>query len=344
MFLAADTVVLALRALSFVAIFQAVGNALFIDLFGARLSTGVAERIRTLARIAALAALCLAVLHHVLTPARMAGNLGGTFDPSLSELLRESDTGTAHIVRILGLAVLFLSLDRRTRLNTIAMRVAVALTILSFALMGHTAIHPLRWLLAPLLLVHVAVVAFWFGALWPLRDVAAREPPEQGGAAIAEFTKLATRLVPWVLICGALLAFVFIRSVAEIATAYGAMVLGKTAAFGVLMYLAALNKGRYAPGVGVSAVGAARSFQRIAVAEWSVLAAVLVATALMTELTAPAHLQGAFGSHALGSHSGEAAPGDAPPRAAPPGEAPQGATRPAPTPPAASPENRGGRP
>ena len=302
MFFAADTVVLALRALSFVAIFQAVGNALFLDLFGARLSTGVEQRIRMSARIAALAALCLVVLYHVLTPARMAGNLGATFDPSLSELLRESDTGTAHIVRIIGLAVLFLSLDRRTRLNTIAMRVALALAIVSFALMGHTAIHPLRWLLAPLLLVHVAVVAFWFGALWPLHEVAAREPPEQGGATIAQFTKLATRLVPWVLICGALLALVFIRSLAELATGYGAMVLGKTAAFGVLMYLAALNRGRYGPGV--AAAGAARAFQRTAVAEWSVLAVVLVATALMTELSAPAHLEGAFGSHLLEPHDG----------------------------------------
>lgn len=318
MFFAADSIVLALRALSFVAIFQAVGNALFLDLFGARLSMSVEQRIRMSARIAALAALCLVVLYHVLTPARMAGNLGGTFDPSLSELLRESDTGTAHIVRMLGLAVLFLSLDRRTRLNTIAMRVALALAVLSFALMGHTAIHPLRWLLAPLLLVHVAVVAFWFGALWPLHEVAAREPPEQSGATIAQFTKLATRLVPWVLICGALLAFVFIRSVAELATGYGAMVLGKTAAFGVLMYLAALNRGRYGPGVAAAAAGAARAFQRTTVAEWSVLAVVLVATALMTELSAPAHLEGAFGSHLLELHDGSS---PAPPATEP--QAPQ---------------------
>jgi putative copper export protein len=310
-FLAADSVVLALRALSFVAIFQAAGNALFLDLFGARLSAAVDERIRTLARIAAVAALCLAVLHQVLTPARMAGSLEGTFDPSLSTLLLESDTGTAHIVRIVGLAVLFLSLDRRTRLNTIAMRAALVLTIASFALMGHTVIHPLRWLLAPLLLVHVAVVAFWFGALWPLHEVAAREPAERGGAAIAEYTRLATRLVPLVLICGALLAFVLIRSVAELATAYGALVLGKTAAFGGLMYLAALNRRRYGPGVAAAATGAARAFQRTAVAEWSVLAAVLVATALMTELTAPAHLEGAFGSH-LFEHGAPATPPPAP--------------------------------
>jgi len=302
-FLAADSVVLALRALSYVAIFQAVGNALFLDLFGARLSTPVEERVRTLARIAAVAALVLSVLHYVLTPARMAGDLGAAFDPSLSELLRESEAGTAHIVRIVGLAVLFLSLDRRTRLNTIAMRAAAALTIVSFALMGHTVIHPLRWLLAPLLLVHVAVAAFWFGALWPLREVAGGEDAERSGAAIADYTRLAIRLVPWVLICGAALALVLIRSVAEVATAYGAMVLGKTAAFGVLMYLAALNRRRQWVGA-AAATGDVRAFQRTAMAEWSLLAIVLVATALMTALFAPAHLEGAFGSHLLEPHDG----------------------------------------
>jgi len=307
-FLAADAVVLTLRALSFVAIFQAAGSALFLDLFGARLSTEVEERVRTIARIAAVAALCLAVLHYVLTPARMAGSLGSAFDPSLGQLLLESNAGGAHIVRILGLAVLFLSLDRRNRLNTIAMRTALALTILSFAMMGHTVIHPLRWLLAPLLLVHVAVAAFWFGALWPLHAIAGRESAERGGEAIAAYSKHAVRLVPWVLICGALLAIVLIRSVAELATAYGAMVLGKTAAFGVLMYLAALNRRRYGPAVAAADAVAVHAFKRIAATEWGVLALVLVATSLMTALFAPAHLEGAFGSHLLEPHTDSSAP------------------------------------
>ena len=321
MFLAADSVVLALRALSFVAIFQAAGNALFLDLFGARLSAGVEERVRTLARIAAVAALCLAVLHYVLTPARMAGNLGSTFDTSLGQLLLESNAGGAHIVRIVGLAVLFLSLDRRNRLNTIAMRAALALTVLSFALMGHTAIHPLRWLLAPLLLAHVGVAAFWFGALWPLHAIAGGESAERGGALIGDYSKLASRVVPWVLICGVLLAVVLIRSVAELATAYGAMVLGKTFAFGLLMYLAALNRRRYAPRVAAADAAGVGTFKRIALAEWSVLAVVLVATALMTALFAPAHLEGAFGSHLSEPHTDSSTVPATPPRREPGGTA-----------------------
>src|SRR4029079_11652649 len=163
-------------------------------------------------------------------------------------------------------------------------------------------------LLAPLLLVHIAVAAFWFGALWPLREVALGERAEQAGAAIAAYAKLAARLVPAVLICGALIGLVFIRSVAELATAYGALVLGKAAAFGVLMYLASLNKGRYAPGVAAGEVGAGRSFRRAAAVEWAARAAVLVATALMTALYAPAHLEAAFGSHLLEPHSDAGAP------------------------------------
>jgi len=173
--------------------------------------------------------------------------------------------------------------------------------------------------------VHVGVAAFWFGALSPLREVVAREPAEQSGATIAAYTKVATRLVPAVLICGALIGLVFIRSVAELATAYGALVLGKAAAFGVLMYLASLNKGRYAPGVAAGEPGAVRSFRRTAAAEWSVLAAVLVATALMTALFAPAHLEGAFGSHLLEPHTGQApspsSPGAASPIESPPDKA-----------------------
>ena len=117
------------------------------------------------ARIAALVALVAAVLHYVLTPARMAGDFGSTFDPALESLLLRSNSGTAHIVRVVGLAILLLSLDRASKLNTWAACGGAALALLSFVLMGHTVIHEQRWILAPLLLVHVVVAAVWLGAL-----------------------------------------------------------------------------------------------------------------------------------------------------------------------------------
>lgn len=299
MFVAADLLVVGLRALSFVAIFQAAGAAIFVTLFGARLDAAASERLLALTRIAAVAALVLTVLTFVLTPARMAGNLGGTFDASLGSLQLRSNAGGANIARVVGLALLVVSLDRVSKVNTYAAAGGAALAILSFALMGHTAIHPLRWLLAPLLLVHVAVVAFWFGALWPLASLVKTGPAERAATVLAEFSKLALRLVPLVLICGVVLAVVLIRSWSELFTAYGALVLAKTALFAVLLAAASLNTWRSAARIAAGDGAAMQSFMRTVRVEWSLLAAVLIVTAVMTTLFAPEHLEGSFSDHHL---------------------------------------------
>jgi copper resistance protein D len=295
-FFAADFAVIGLRALTFVTLFFAVGTWVFIALWERELVASVAERARNVARGAAVAALIVTVIHYVMEPARMAGHLGATFDPSLEALLLQSSSGAANIARVVGLALLALSLDRATKPNTIAANVGAALAIASFAFGGHTAVHPLRFLLAPLLLVHLAAAAFWFGALWPLYAATGEGPPERSGALIARFSRLATRIVPAVLVCGLLMAVVFVRSAGELVTGYGAMLIGKTTGFGALMALATLNKWRLAPGVAVGDRGATRAFRRSVASEWALIALILVATAVMTSLYAPEHLEGAFGT------------------------------------------------
>src|SRR6185503_20976298 len=116
-------------------------------------------------------------------------------------LLLRSNSGTAHIVRVVGLAVLLLALDRASRLNTWAATAGAALALLSFALMGHTTIHPQRWALAPLLLVHVGVGAYWVGALAGLY-VAVRDAGTGAAALVAQFSAHAMRLVPAILVAG----------------------------------------------------------------------------------------------------------------------------------------------
>jgi putative copper export protein len=237
--------------------------------------------------------LCAAVLHYVLTPARMAGDFGSTFDPALESLLLRSNSGGAHIVRVVGLAVLLLSLDRASRLNTRAAIGGAGLALLSFALMGHTVIHELRWLLAPLLLVHVVAGALWLGALAGLY-FAVRGTGSASAPLVARFSARATWLVGGLFICGVGMSVIFIRSFAELATPYGAIVLGKAFAFAVLLGLAGLNRWRFGPGLSAGDSGAARGLERTIVAEWLLIAAVLVATAAMTSLFAPEHLEGSF--------------------------------------------------
>jgi putative copper export protein len=226
----------------------------------------------------------------------MAGSFGSTFDPALEALLLQSSSGPANIARVVGLALLVLTLDRATKLNTIGAGIGSALAIASFTLGGHTAIHPLWFVLAPLQLVHLAAAAFWFGALWPLFAAAGEGPPQRAGLLLDQFTRLAIRSVPLVLVAGVGMSVVFLRSVSELATPYGAMLIAKTVGFGVCIALAGLNKGRFAPGVGAGDERATRSFRRTVASEWALIVVILVTTAVMTSLYAPEHLEGAFGA------------------------------------------------
>ena len=293
MFFVTDALVIGLRAIGFVALFQAAGAALFLGLYGEHIAAAPNDKLRVIARVAALIALVAAVLHYVLTPARMAGDFGSTFDPELESLLLQSSSGAAHIVRVIGLALVLLSLDRANKLNTWAACGGAALALLSFALMGHTAIHPQRWILAPLLLVHVVVVAVWLGALAGIY-VVARDTGTASGALVARFSAHAVWAVPGIFVCGLIMSAVFIRSFAELATPYGAMVLGKSLGFAALMALAAQNKWRFGPRLLAGDGAAVPALQRTIKAEWVLIAVLIAATAVMTTLYAPEHLEGSF--------------------------------------------------
>jgi putative copper export protein len=292
-FFATDALVIGLRAIGFVALFQAAGAALFLALYEQYVARTPADQLRLVARVAALVALIAAVLHYVLTPARMAGDFGSTFDPALESLLLRSNSGTAHIVRVVGLAILLLSLDRANKLNTWAACGGAALALLSFALMGHTVIHEQRLLLAPMLLIHVVVAALWLGALAGLY-LAARAEGTASGALVARFSGHASRAVPAIFVCGFIMSVLFIRSLDELTTPYGAMVLGKSLGFAVLMALAAQNKWRFGPRLLAGDIRAVPALQRTIAWEWGLIAVVLAGTAVMTSLYAPEHLEGSF--------------------------------------------------
>lgn len=290
MFLATDAVVVGLRALTFVALFQATGTAIFSFLFGGGLSGPSATRVRKLARVSALIGLALNVSYYVLTPARFAGSFGGAFDPGLQRLLLDSSAGFANIVRIVGLATLAASLGTGGRGSRVFAAAGIGLALASFVLMGHTSIHAWRWLLAPLLLVHLVVAAAWFGALVPLCWIAREEPVETSGALISRFSALAARTVPAIFVCGLVMAAVLLGGFAQLLTPYGAMIIVKTVGFAVLMALAVVNKWRYGPAIAARAEGAVRRFVRTVAAEAVLIVAILMTTAVMTSLFAPARL------------------------------------------------------
>jgi putative copper export protein len=155
--------------------------------------------------------------------------------------------------------------------------------------MGHTATHEQRWLLAPLLVVHVIIIAFWFGALRPFQLAARHDDLAVNGCVIERFSKLAVWLVPVILIAGLSLSFILLPSLAALSAPYGQLLLLKVAAFALLMALAALNKWRLGPRIRAGDAAALRTFRRIVLSEWAVIAGVLTATAALTGLFSPEH-------------------------------------------------------
>jgi putative copper resistance protein D len=282
-----DALAAAARAVSFIALFQAAGMAIFLALFGRALSAS-AIALRRYGMISALVAAAAVLAHYCLEPARMAGDLAGVGDASLHALVLQSSTGVAIAWRLPGLLLIAIGLRSTAGAAAPALSVIGAtLVIASFALTGHTASHPERWLLSVLLVMHLIAAAFWFGSLIPLHVASSREPVPIAARIIEEFSALAIRVVPLLFVAGLILAAVLLGGLAGLALPYGRMLLVKLAGFAVLMVLAALNKWRLGPAVGSGDARAAASFRNSLRAEYVLIAAVLSVTAIMTTFFSP---------------------------------------------------------
>jgi putative copper export protein len=283
-----DFVIVAVRALSFLAVLQAAGSTLFLWLFADEID-GARQRISTFSGRAALAGLVLTLAYQALLPTQLTGTLAGALDGGLQAALWGSDPGTATAVRTLGLILLLPAWRSWTRSSSAAALAGGTLIAVSFALIGHTTHDPRRWILAVLLISHVMAVTFWFGALVPLHIVNQRESAASAVRLIDSFSRLATRLVPCLFVAGLAMSAALLPSLASLGTAYGALLLTKIAGFAILMMLASLNKWRLAPLIGTGDADARRAFRRSVLAEWLLIAGVLSVTATMTALFSPGH-------------------------------------------------------
>ena len=283
-----DIVAISLRAASFVAILQAAGVVMFLWLFGGGLTKSV-NAIRFLGIGSAVAGGVLTLAHHLVEPARMMASFSGILDGSLQYMLLTSDVGATHAIRILGLVLLVLGLRKPNRLGEAVSLIGATLVVVSFGLMGHTAAHEQRWVLLTLLVIHLLIVAFWFGALLPLYMAAARETVDDNASVIEDFSAIAAWLVPTIFVAGLAMSILLLEDVNNLWTAYGVSLLAKVAGFAVLMGLATLNKLRFGPAIVAGHVAALRDFQRSVIAEWGLIVAVLVVTAVMTGLFSPTH-------------------------------------------------------
>ena len=74
----------------------------------------------------------------------------------------------AHAVQVIGLAAIALAALRAGRVYRWLGTAGAVVTAAAFLLTGHTSAREWRAELAPILLVHLLIIAFWFGSLLPL--------------------------------------------------------------------------------------------------------------------------------------------------------------------------------
>jgi putative copper export protein len=279
-----DLVSVLVRSLEFVALFQAAGAVMFLLIHREELDDS-RSGISRLARLSALCGLILVAAHQVLEAARMADDFSGVLDIGMQRFAWSSSAGVMHVLQIIALGVVAVALPRAGRSVVV---VASSAAVLAFLLTGHTSTHPLRWLLAPLLAMHLLVVAFWFGALVPLVFVSRTESPANAARIVERFSALAGWLVPLILIAGLGMTWVLANgNLTLVHRPYGQLLVAKLALFAALMLFAACNKWRLTPSLSAGEAHAGRSLRRSIVAEYVLISAVLAVTAVLTSLFSP---------------------------------------------------------
>jgi copper resistance protein D len=284
-----DVLSVAVRAIGFVALFQAAGAALFLVVFGEQLVRSAVIIARDM-RIGAGVAVVALLIYQLLGAARLTGELSGMLDASMHAMAIGSNAGYASLIRLFAVLGLMALAARSSAANRNALLVCVIAVVLSFALTGHTASSALRWALAPLLMLHLLVVAFWFGSLLPLLRLCTVEAPVLAITTVNRFSRIAVWLVPGLALAGVVLALALLPDFAALTSPYGKLLLLKILGFGLLLGLAALNKMRLVPAMAVGNAAAWKSFRRSVVLEFGLICLVLTVTAVMTGLFSPEQL------------------------------------------------------
>jgi putative copper resistance protein D len=278
------------KALTYGASLLAAGGAFFLVLFRDRLQDGEKRSLRRLAGLAALSGVALGLVRILVEAAILGGGLSALFDLALIEMIARSGEGAATGLRIAGLLLVAALLDKRT-LGTIVALLGALLVCVSYALVGHVSALEQGTLLRVLLVLHLIGLAYWLGALLPLRRVTVTADLLRMAAVMERFGNIALGAVTVLLIAGAALLWFLIDAPGPfLASLYGRLFVVKLALVIALLALAAHNKLSLTPRLAAGERGAAARLRRAIDAEIVLFGFILLTTALFTTVTGPPSL------------------------------------------------------
>jgi putative copper export protein len=273
-----DGATILLRAMTYAGTIAVAGSTLFAMTMG---WTAQRQFIRSQVLAGAFVLLICEPIRYGLFQLSIAqGDVALAFDPSMRWIGMETPIGQASLTRLAGLCIALVGL-----LSSSLLAAAGALIMIgSFLIEGHTASSDLRYLLMPLLFLHLLVAHWWFGALLPLRIALGTRviADSQLSGDIHLFGQQAIVAVAILFGAGALLLSILIDWQPDLTKAYQQGFLLKIGAFFIIMLIAAINKLRLTPLLRANPIAGRLALRRSISIEISVAAAILIATATAT--------------------------------------------------------------
>jgi putative copper export protein len=171
------------------------------------------------------------------------GDWSLAFGPDLISMGLQTPIGQAAVTRLMAGAVVAAVALRFPAAGLMAALIMIG----AFLLEGHTAGGEPRIALAVLLLVHLAAVHWWVGALLPLLALTRRAAPETLISVAETFGARAMWVVGALLAAGALLALLLTGGAVRLDSAYQQRLLLKLLLVAAMLSIAAWNKLRLTP-------------------------------------------------------------------------------------------------
>jgi copper transport protein len=288
------------RALHLAGLLMLAGGVLFLLIFpGERLANrrALAPLLTGCAALAgATALLTFGLQGAMLADAAFADVLR----PALWCLGYASTRGTAAIAALLSVALLLTAvrLGTHKRAQRLFGPVAIAALLCcigGFVLSGHVATAQPRWLTMPALFLHVAIAGAWIGSFAPL--LRSLERGNKGTLpTIQRFSRAMTFGLPILILCGLAISAVQLQDFDALAgSRYGTILLIKLALVAALIGIAADNKFRLTPKLGIVAF-AKPALRRAITCEIVLGLAILAVTALLSQ-TIPPRSEGQHADH-----------------------------------------------
>lgn len=275
----------------YLAMFLAAGGLIFEVLFRRHVPEQTQRFVGLLVGIAAWAGLVLVGVRLAVAAGSLGGDLASAMDPVLLELVIKSPLGLSSVVAGIGFAMITVINRVKARGEQSARIVAAATVLVSLTVVGHATM--LGAITGVLLALHLGGVAFWLGALLPLRQMCGAADDADSAMVLADvadrFGRIAQHVVAVLVVVGIAYAAILLGSVtALLTTGYGAALLVKILLVAGLLGLAAWNRFQIVPALQEGDLAAAMRLRRTINHEILVALAILVMSSLLTSsLTLP---------------------------------------------------------